>query len=406
MAFTLLDALVWKDGRLLRADVGVSGGRIAGPTRASAGRRVDASGVVLLPGLVNGHDHLDFSSFPALGRPPYASLYAWTDDVRAGVDDPRAAAARAVPLADRLWLGGLRNLLSGVTAVVHHGPFHRTLARDGARAFASRLADAVRHRRTPGPRFPVRVLGRYAHAHSPGLEAGLAATRPRSERMPWMIHAAEGTDDRARGEVGALASAGLLRPSTVLVHAIGLTPRDVEAVAACGAAVVWCPESNLHLYGATSPVAALRAAGVRLALGSDSPLSGVRDALSNLAVAGRDAVLDEAALLRLATRDTAAVFGLPAGSFVPGGHADFVAVDDPARFLAGDRRSVRLAVVAGRPLYGSPDLLDGLGVRAAPLVVEGEERRLETGLATRLRRLRRAHPQLGAAAWLAGVFAP
>jgi hypothetical protein len=321
------------------------------------------------------------------------------------VDDPRAAAARAVPLADRLWLGGLRNLLAGVTAVVHHGPFHRTLARHGVGALASRLTDAARGRAPRAP-FPARVLERYAYAHSPGLEPGLGATRPRSERVPWMIHAAEGTDERARGEVGILATTGLLRPNTVLVHAIGLAPRDVEVLAASGAAVVWCPESNRHLYGATTPVTALRSAGVRLALGSDSPVSGVRDALLNLAAAAREALLDGAALLRLATRDTAAVFGLPAASFVPGAHADFVAVDDLSRFLAGDRRSVLLVVIAGRPLYGSADLLDALGLHAAPLVVEGAERQLEASLAARLRQLRHAYPQLSAAAWLDTVFTP
>jgi cytosine/adenosine deaminase-related metal-dependent hydrolase len=327
--------------------------------------------------------------------------------VRAGAGDPRAAAALAVPLADRLWLGGLRNLLAGVTAVVHHGPPHRTFdSGGGLGALASRLAEAARHRRPFRTRFPVRVLRRYAFAHSPGLEPDLARTRPRSPRVPWMIHAAEGTDARAQGEVAALAAAGLLRPNSVLVHAVGLGRADVEAIGASGAAVVWCPESNRHLYGATSPVAALRAVGVRLALGSDSPLSGVRDALSNLAAARHERALDDPDLLRLATRETAAVFGLPAGQFVLDAPADFVAVDDLERLLTGDRRAVQLAVVAGRPLYGDPRLLGALGVPSGSIVVEGEPRRLESGLAARFGRLRRAHPQLDEVPWLASVFVP
>jgi cytosine/adenosine deaminase-related metal-dependent hydrolase len=221
-----------------------------------------------------------------------------------------------------------------------------------------------------------------------------------------MIHAAEGTDARAAREVRDLAAAGLLAPNTVLVHAVGLGPSDVAAVRAAGAAVVWCPESNRHLYGATTPVARLRREGVRMGLGSDSPLSGVRDPLSNLAAARAEGVLDDAALLRLATRETALLFGLPSGGVAPGEPADLVAVDEVARFLAGDRRSVRLVVAAGRPLYGSAEIMDALGVASTPLVVDGAERRVEISLGKRLRRVRRTHPQIAAAAWLADVFAP
>jgi hypothetical protein len=36
--------------------------------------------------------------------------------------------ALELPLVERLWLGGLRNLLAGVAAVVHHNPWHRSWA--------------------------------------------------------------------------------------------------------------------------------------------------------------------------------------------------------------------------------------------------------------------------------------
>src|SRR5438552_5913427 len=96
---------------------------------ASAEAEADLAGRVVLPGMVNAHDHLDFSTFPPLGSPPYASVYEWAADVDAGRDDRSVQAALAVPLADRLLLGGLRNLLARATAVAHHNPFHRVLAR-------------------------------------------------------------------------------------------------------------------------------------------------------------------------------------------------------------------------------------------------------------------------------------
>src|SRR5437667_273834 len=130
---------------------------------ASAEAEADLAGRAVLPGLVNAHDHLDFSTFPPLGRPPYASAYVWVADVGCGRDDLAVAAALAVPLPDRLFLRGLRNLLAGATAVAHHGPYHRALAR---------------------PDFPVRVLARYQVAHSPGVPPAARRTYRATGRRP------------------------------------------------------------------------------------------------------------------------------------------------------------------------------------------------------------------------------
>ncbi len=399
MDVSLCRALV--EGR--EREIVTHGGRVAAPATAPRGPRLDLAGRTLLPGLVNGHDHLALASFPALGRPPYANVYAWTDDVRAGLRDARAGAALAVAPGDRLVLGALRNLLAGVTAVVHHDAWHATLAQRGPGAWWLRLGRLRRHGVWLRAGFPVRVLRRYAHAHSPGLEPDLARTLPRSPRTPWMVHAAEGRDARAAGEIAALGRAGLLRRNSVLVHALGATPADVVAVARAGAAVVWCPASNRHLYGAGAPIAALRAAGVRLALGSDSPLSGVRDALSNLAVAREANVYGDAELVRLATSATADVFGLATGGFDAGDPADYVAIDDVTRLLRGDRRAVQLVIVGGCPLYGVPELMNAVPLATRELRVDGEARRLEAGLATLLARLLAKHPALAEVEWLRDV---
>src|SRR5260221_10100338 len=134
------EPLVLRQGRVSGAeparDLTIARGRVAAPGVAGA-LPVELEGRTVLPGLVNALDVLDLSVFPPLGEPPFASLYDWTS--LAG-DHPALRAVLAVPLVDRLFLGGLRNLLSGVTAVVHHHPWHRSLARDD---------------------FPVRVLARY-----------------------------------------------------------------------------------------------------------------------------------------------------------------------------------------------------------------------------------------------------
>lgn len=367
-------------------DVCIDGERVS--TVAPAGRLprqerdADLEGRLLLPALVNGHDHLDFSTFPALGRPPYASVYEWAADVDAGQRDPRVREAMAVPLVDRLWLGGLRNLLGGVAAVAHHNPYHRSLGRD----------------------FPIRVLARYQFAHSPGLTPQLKRTyRSTDRRIPWMVHAAEGTDERCRGEVRLLAGQNLLRQNTVIVHAIAVGEDEASLLAERGASVVWCPESNRRLYGVTAPVAALRAAGVTVGLGSDSPASGVRDACSNLAAARAEGVLSDEELLHLATAGTASVARLPAGGVAEGAPADLMAVRSTDALLRGRRLAVDLLVAQGRALYGRTELLGALAARTATIGVDGEERALAEPLARRAAARLRAHATLRGLAWTEGL---
>lgn len=379
----LRNARAYDDDR--RLDLLLAGGHVreVGAAGALTGPLcVDLEERVVLPGLVNAHDHLDFATFPYLGRPPYASVYEWSSDVNAGAGDARAAAALAVPLADRLFLGGLRNLLAGVTAVAHHNPFHRSLTRDD---------------------FPTWVLERYQFAHSPGLTPQLKRTyRSTDRRIPWMVHAAEGIDARARAEVQALAGQRLLRQNTVLVHAIGVDADDVAAIAASGASVVWCPESNRNLYGATADVRALRGAGVPVGLGSDSPVSGVRDALSNLAAARHEGVADDAELLVLATQGAAAAARLPVGGLEPGNRADLVAVSSLEGLLRGERSAIEMVLRQGRLMYASP-ALSGFGPAGDALLLDGHPRLLARGLGRRAASIGKAHPRAREASWMEGL---
>ena len=368
----------WSEPRDVRVQRGVV--RVAG-SATSGEAEVDLEGRFLLPALVNAHDVLDLSTLPPLGRPPYASLYEWT---RAAEEDAaRLAPALAVPLVDRLFLGGLRNILAGVGAVLHHHPDHRSLGQ---------------------AEFPVRVQRRYGFAHSPGLTPALRRTyRTTDRRVPWLVRAAEGSLPGLRAELDVLASANVLRQNTVIVHGTALAPEDAPRLAAARASVVWCPESDRRLYGGTAPFLALRDGGVSVGLGSDAPSTGARDALSNLAAARREGVLDDCGLLRLATRESAAVARVATGGFGDGSPADLLAVDSPERLLEGDRLAVALLVVRGEVAWGEPSLLGQAGRAALGFSVDGGRRALAEPLARRLAAILRRHPAARAAVWLSGV---
>jgi cytosine/adenosine deaminase-related metal-dependent hydrolase len=78
--------------------------------------------------------------------------------------------------------------------------------------------------------------------------------------------------------VAYLDGLGVLDSSTTVVHAVQVTPADVEILKRCGVSVVLCPRSNDRLVVGKAPVALLKKAGIPLALGTDSLAS--NDSLS------------------------------------------------------------------------------------------------------------------------------
>ena len=363
-------------------DLWLESGSIAPPAGAGAGaREIRLDGRFVLPALVNAHDVLDQSTLPPLGaRPPYPSLYEW---IRASERElERHASALAVPLADRLFLGGMRNLLAGTAAVLHHHADHRCLGR---------------------PDFPVRVQRRYGFAHAPGTTAALRRTyRSSDRRIPWIVRAAEGSDGALRSELDVLLAANVLRHNTVIAHGTALEPEDAVRLAAAGACLAWCPESDLRLYGRTAPLRAFRAAGVCVGLGSDGAATGARDLVSGLPVARHESGLDEAGLLDLATRGSAEVARLPLGGFEPGAPADLLATGSPDALLAGERAAVALLLVRGEAAYGERALMEAAGP-VVPLTVDGQPRALAVAAGRRFASLLRRYPAAKAAAWLEGV---
>lgn len=328
----------------------VEGGETA--ERISGTLALDLADHLVFPGLVNAHDHLLLNAYP---RPepvaPFPNSYAWIEAFQPRFEDPRVVETRALPKEVRAFQGGLKNLLSGVTDVCHHDPW--------IAAFED-------------PAFPVRVV-RNGWCHSLGLAGrygpsvaeSLAATPPGAR---WFIHLAEGTDAVAAGELDALDRLGALTARTVLVHGVGLSGRDVAKVVESGAAVVWCPQSNRTVLGCTLEPRRLFEAG-RLALGTDSRLSGAFDLLHELRVAAEVSDLKARELLRIVTRDARRILGNgDSAGLEAGDRADLFLVRDGGgdpfgALLATRRADLRGVVRNGRPLFLEPDL-EGWFVRS------------------------------------------
>lgn len=347
---------------------------------------IDGQGGLLIPGLINAHDHLELNTFKRLKyREQYTHSRQWIEDIEARFDaDPDLVEPRRQPLNDRLLVSALKNLLSGVTTVCHHNPLHPALLRD----------------------YPIRVVKGYNFCHSLFRGEDAVTSYHRSEpHFPWIIHVAEGVDAEAEAEFEQLDRLGLVQGNTLLVHGVGLTARQRQTLIECGGGLIWCPGSNLFMFGQTAQVADLAQAG-KLALGSDSRLSGEFDLLAELRVAHRTGQLSPQQLFEMVTSGAARLLRLREGGLgqlTIGGAADVVLlppspVADPFAALCQlDRSQLRLVLLAGRPLAASPDMQPVFAATRtgfAPVRLDGVDKLLPEKLVRRLRKLSVQEPGL------------
>jgi cytosine/adenosine deaminase-related metal-dependent hydrolase len=310
------------------------------PTKLAKGADLlNLEGHLILPGLINAHDHLEFNLYPRLGKGPYPNAGAWARAVYRPKKSPIAQHLR-VPKNTRLLWGGLKNLLSGVTTVCHHNPRENPIF---------------------DRNFPVRVLKQFGWAHSLEFSRDVALrfelTPP---DWPFILHLGEGTDDQAKREVFDLDEMDALDSRTVLTHAVGLNKRGLKLAKERGASLIWCPSSNLFLLGRTLTAGALRS-GISVALGSDSALTAEGDLLDEIRVARRVSRLSSAVLYRMVTEDPARILRLRggAGSLAAGGVADLIAIPDTGRSPAEallQTKSPALVMIAGEIKLIAPEL--------------------------------------------------
>src|SRR5580704_16083547 len=189
---------------------------------------MDLQDFLLLPGLVNAHDHLEFALFPRLGAGEYRNSVEWAEDIHRR-ESAVIAMHRQVPKEVRLWWGGIRNLLCGATTVSHHNPLWPELRRED---------------------FPVRVVQEYGWGHSLALGGDLRVARSATpEGHAFIVHACEGVDEKALEELWGLERLGLLDASAVLVHGLAIDHEGVALMRERRTSLIACPSSNNFLFG-------------------------------------------------------------------------------------------------------------------------------------------------------------
>ncbi|HTV42858.1 MAG TPA: amidohydrolase family protein [Candidatus Sulfotelmatobacter sp.] len=273
----------------------------------SAGPVLDLGDVILLPGLVNAHCHLDYTDMAGFWPPPKK----FTDWI------PQMLAAKAEwSYSDyaRSWLNGAKMLLqSGATTVadIEAAP---ELLPDVWNSTALRVISFLELTSVRSKREPVDILhealqkidsldhNRCAAALSPHAPYStspdllrLCARAAREKNLHTAVHVAESEQEfemfaHARGEmydwlkkngrdnsdcglgtpIQHLDRAGLVDPNFIAIHANYLHDADFDLLSKRQASIVHCPRSHEYFQHKKFPLEALLAANVNVCLGTDS----------------------------------------------------------------------------------------------------------------------------------------
>jgi 5-methylthioadenosine/S-adenosylhomocysteine deaminase len=191
---------------------------------------------------------------------------------------------------------------------------------------------------------------------------------------PWSAFAELLVEPPGTTGIRALAEAGLLGPHVLAAHCVQADGEEIGLLAEHDVAVAHCPRSNAFLGCGTAPLAAMREAGIRVCIATDSPASTPSfDMFDEMraAIAGararerRSDALTAADALALATIGGARALGLEGeiGSLAPEKQADlailsftgspFLPWEDPvtATVLGGSPDRVHATLVSGETRY-------------------------------------------------------
>jgi cytosine/adenosine deaminase-related metal-dependent hydrolase len=397
--------------------------------RRGAGRELDCSGLILIPGLVQAHIHLCQTLFRGLADD--LALEDWL----AKRIWPLEAAHTPDSVYWSALLGAAELLLGGTTAILdmetvrHTDAAFRALEEIGLRATAGKcLMDAAtnpaglrestdralqeaadlcarwhgaahgRLRYCFAPRFAPSCTGPLLRAVSDAAERVGAVVHTHAAETPVELELVKRAT--GRDEIAYLDSMGIAGARAALAHCVWVDRESMGQLARAGTNVVHCPSSNLKLGSGIAPIPEMLAAGCRVALGADgAPCNNRLDGFEEMRLAaliqkprlGPEA-LPAAKVLELATLGGARAMGLEheIGSIEVGKRADLVTLDlsGPHGQPAGVDLASRL-VYAARAADVRHVLVDGrVVVRGGRLLTADlEEIRVKANAAAgRLRR--------------------
>ena len=323
-------------------------------------RRLDYPLGLIMPGLINAHTHAAMSLFRGLADdlPLETWLNSYIFPAESRLDGNFVYWGARLAIAEML-LSGTTTFAdmylfadavaraaaeTGIRAVVGEVLYDFPSPNYGPPAAGLAFSEELCRTWQGHPRVSVAIQPHAVYTCSPNLlqQCGALADKYHTRLI---MHLSETHQEVADCQerygatpVAHLHRLGLLTARLLADHAVVLSEADLELLAASGAGVAHCPESNMKLASGIAPVVELLKRGVPVGLGTDGCASNNNlDLVQEMDTAAKlqkvryldPTVLPATATLDLATRGSAKVLGLEGqvGALSPGLKADVVVLD-------------------------------------------------------------------------------
>jgi 5-methylthioadenosine/S-adenosylhomocysteine deaminase len=262
----------------------------------TSARLINATGKVVMPGLINTHTHIPMVMFRGIADdlmlPDWLQKYIFPAEAK-NVDEQfvrwgtrlgclemiRGGTTTYVDMyyyedaiADETAKAGMRGVL-GETVIDFPAPDNKTW--DAAMSYAEKYVQKWK-----GHALIVPAIA--PHAPYTVSTEHLKQTHELSKRheVPLVIHVAEDysevktiRDRYKASSVSYLESINLLDNRVIAAHMVWPTEEDIKTLAAREVGVAHCPQSNMKLAAGASPVPQMLKAGVNIGLGTDGAAS-------------------------------------------------------------------------------------------------------------------------------------
>jgi len=353
------------------------------PPQGEGAETVDVNGDVVMPGMVNPHAHLAMTLFRGLGEDvddrlfryvlPMERKFVTREMVRVGtlLGALESIEAGVTTIADMYYYetevgraldqGGLRGVV-GQTLATFEPPDHKTM--DEGFALVEELASEF----SGHDRIIPSIAPHAPYSTDIEVMARVARWAEAHPEVPVQIHLAEMDSEmewcrKTHGlrPVAVVEKAGLLMPGLIAAHCLHIDPFEIERMARADVRVAHNARSNAKAGRGIAPIEAMRAAGIKVGIATDGPMSGnTLDLFSQFGLVAMFQKLlghsrkpmPAAQVIRMATLEGAQVLGLDGriGSLEPGKQADLIRIDLSAPRLQPVYDIYATLVFSGMPM--------------------------------------------------------
>jgi 5-methylthioadenosine/S-adenosylhomocysteine deaminase len=328
--------------------------------RYKSAQTIDATGKVVMPGLINTHTHAAMVMYRGLGND--LKLMDWLQKYIFPAE-AKTVSPEFVRVGTRL--AALEMIQSGTTTFADMYYFEEEVARvTKAAGLRAVLGQTVIEFPVPDAKTPADALKRMEvfakeFEHDDLITPSLAphsvytldaktltavSELARRLNVPIQIHLSETSAEIGLSQerhkqrpVALLDSLKFWAPTTLAAHAVWINDDEIALLKQRGVGVSNNPESNMKLSSGTAPVMKYRAAGVNVGIGTDGAASNndldMFEAMRQAAFQQKLATMDPTAISAADAIEMATVAGARAlgrnrlGTLAPGMLADVIIVD-------------------------------------------------------------------------------